>query len=78
MGSILCAHVYDCVLSQVKKQEAEKLCNCNKLTIPIIQYSLTPTQTQLQIPIVTVMVSGANKKLSYILTAQPSPSSHGK
>ncbi|XP_065888013.1 uncharacterized protein [Dysidea avara] len=59
---------------EVKKQEAERLCDSHELRIPVVQYILTPTQPQLQIPGVTVVVSGANKKLSYMLTAGLPPS----
>jgi len=50
------------------------MCSSCELRIPLIRYNLTSHHNQLHIPGVSVIVTGANKILSYILTATPSPS----
>lgn len=41
---------------------------CGRLRIPMVQYKLVPTQHELEIPSITISVSGANKKIFYTLT----------
>ena len=45
---------------------------CGRLKIPMVQYSLSPTQHELEIPSITINVSGANKKICYTLTTKSS------
>ena len=41
---------------------------CGRLRIPMVQYRLVPTQPELEIPSITISVSGASKKIFYTLT----------
>jgi len=50
------------------------MCSSSELRIPVIRYTLTPNHNQLQIPGVSVLATGANKMLSYTLTASTLPS----
>ena len=57
----------------MKKKEAEKTDDGHgRLRIPMVQYSLAPTQHELEIPNITITVSGANQKILYTLTAKSS------
>ena len=57
----------------MKKKEAEKMDDgCGRLKIAMVQYSLSPTQHELEIPNITITVSGANKKILYTLTTKSS------
>lgn len=55
---------------QINKSEAERLCSDNgTLSIPLIQYTLTPDQhLELYVPRVTVNATGADERLSFDLT----------
>ena len=55
------------------KKEAEKMYDgSDGLRIPMVRYSLVPTQHELEIPNITISVSGADKKICYILTTKSS------
>ena len=57
----------------MKKKEAEKTDDGHsRLKIPMVQYSLTPTQHEPEIPSITIKVSGANQKICYTLTTKSS------
>ena len=57
----------------MKKREADKMDDGRgRLKIPMVQYSLAPTQHELEIPRITINVSGANKKICYTLTTKSS------
>ena len=59
------------MIAQIKKKEAEKMDDgCGRLRIPMVQYSLVPTQHELEIPSIAITVSGANKKISHTLTTK--------
>ena len=60
-------------ISQMKKKEAERMDDGRgRLKLPMVQYSLAPTQHELEIPRITINVSGANKKIYYTLTTKSS------
>ena len=58
---------------QMKKKEAERMDDGRgRLKIAMVKYSLAPTQHELEIPRITITVSGANKKIYYTLTTKSS------
>ena len=72
MITVLYSHVYMILfISQMKKKEAERMDDGHgRLKLPMVQYSLAPTQHELEIPRITINVSGANKKIYYTLTTK--------
>ena len=45
---------------------------CGRLRIPMVQYSLVPTQHELEIPSIAITVTGANTRISHTLTTRSS------
>ena len=57
----------------MKKKEAEKMDDGRgRLKIAMVQYFLAPKQQELEIPNITITVSGANQKILYTLTTKSS------